>query len=285
MPVDSTMKIKAIAPYFGGKRNLAPWIVGMMGEHAAYWEPFCGSLAVLLAKPRCSMETANDLYGDIINLARVVADPMRYRDLLRRLRRTLYHEDLYSEAAAALAADCDGDAGVDRAYLFFVFSWMGRNGAIGAKNVGTTFSPRYTRNGGHAGTRWRSTVDSIPAWHARMRGVSFLHRDAMEVLDRIEDEARTVVYLDPPYLNRGKYKHHAINHAALAAAASRFKSAHVLISYYDDPEIIDLYPGWSVASREVSKATAHQGRRGENDSRETEIVLSNRQLDDMSLWI
>ena len=43
--------IKAIVPSFGGKRTLAPQIVAELGEHRAYWEPFCGSMAVLIAIP------------------------------------------------------------------------------------------------------------------------------------------------------------------------------------------------------------------------------------------
>jgi DNA adenine methylase len=40
------MPIKAIAPWFGGKRTLAPRITAELGAHRAYWEPFCGSMAV-----------------------------------------------------------------------------------------------------------------------------------------------------------------------------------------------------------------------------------------------
>jgi len=67
--VKSEMKIKAIAPWFGGKRNLAPRIVELLGKHRVYWEPFCGSMAVLMAKLPCVMETVNDLHADLINLA------------------------------------------------------------------------------------------------------------------------------------------------------------------------------------------------------------------------
>ena len=42
-------KIKAIAPWFGGKRSMAPMIADVLGDHRAYWEPFCGSMAVLFA--------------------------------------------------------------------------------------------------------------------------------------------------------------------------------------------------------------------------------------------
>lgn len=45
------MKITALAPWYGSKRTLAPRIVEQLGEHRAYWEPFCGSCAVLFAKP------------------------------------------------------------------------------------------------------------------------------------------------------------------------------------------------------------------------------------------
>ena len=67
------MKITAIAPYFGGKRNLAPRIVAEFGPHRAYWEPFVGSCAVLFAKPRIAFETVNDLHGDLVTLAMVLA--------------------------------------------------------------------------------------------------------------------------------------------------------------------------------------------------------------------
>lgn len=46
------MKIRAIAPWFGGKRTLAEEIVRELGKHTQYFEPFCGSAAVLFAKDR-----------------------------------------------------------------------------------------------------------------------------------------------------------------------------------------------------------------------------------------
>ena len=42
--------IGAILPYFGGKRTLATEIVAELGRPRAYFEPFGGSLAVLMAK-------------------------------------------------------------------------------------------------------------------------------------------------------------------------------------------------------------------------------------------
>ncbi len=55
----NSMRIKALAPWFGGKRNLASAIVAAIGDHKVYWEPFCGSMAVLMFKPSVEMERFN----------------------------------------------------------------------------------------------------------------------------------------------------------------------------------------------------------------------------------
>jgi DNA adenine methylase len=89
------MKVKAIAPWFGGKRNMAQEIVAAIGPHVTYWEPFCGSMAVLFAKPACRMETVNDLHGDLINLARVIQNEKLGPAFYRRLRRVWMHETTF----------------------------------------------------------------------------------------------------------------------------------------------------------------------------------------------
>ena len=66
------MKIKAIAPWFGGKRTLAATVVQEIGPHKSFWDPACGGVSILLAKPRSSHETVNDLHGDLTNLAWVL---------------------------------------------------------------------------------------------------------------------------------------------------------------------------------------------------------------------
>src|SRR5690606_27445667 len=67
--------------YYGGKTTLADKIVQLLPEHDHYVEPFAGSLAVLLAKPRSAMETVNDLDGDLMTFWRVLRD--RPEDLAR----------------------------------------------------------------------------------------------------------------------------------------------------------------------------------------------------------
>lgn len=275
------MKVTGLAPWFGGKRNLASVIVQELGRHRVYWEPFCGSMAVLMQKPPCVMETVNDLHGDLVNLARVIQDEQIGPQLYRRLRRTLMSEVLHREAAGrhrerGYLGDRKPD--LDAAYDYFLCAWLGRNGVAGTASYSQGFCARYTANGGHAATRWDSVVASIPAWRRRIRNVTIMCRDAFELLPKVADAADTAIYCDPPYLVKGaKYVHdfNTEDHQRLADAARRFQKSRVVVSYYDHPELSRLYPDWTQRRIEVSKALAMQGSRGTNDTRACEVLLLN----------
>ena len=191
-------KIKAIVPYMGGKRNLAPTIVKMLGKHSVYWEPFCGSMAVLFAKEKCRMETVNDLYGALINLARILQHPQYAYLLYQKLYKTLMHEQFFLEAAQRMkergcdykSTQCEWD--FQWAYDFFIASWLGRNGLTGVKSYNWTYCARYTPNGGHAAKRWKSAIDSIPAWHRRLLEVTILQKDAYDIIERIYDKEKSL---------------------------------------------------------------------------------------------
>lgn len=284
-----TMKISAIAPWFGGKRTLAPVIVRELGDHRGYWEPFCGSMAVLLAKEPSTFETVNDLHGDLINLARVLACEESAVDLYSRLSRMLMHEAFFHECAERWKERGNAPAGdspnIDRAYDFFVCSWMGRNGVAGTQSYNQGFSVRYTKNGGHAATRFNSCVESIPAWHQRLRKVTILNRDALELIERIEDAVGVVIYCDPPYLVKGaRYVHdfadgfmgNRNDHERLAQALQRFRRTRVVVSYYDHPALASLYPDWTLLHTPTVKALVNQGRRDQGGAVEApEVLLIN----------
>jgi DNA adenine methylase len=261
------MKIRAIAPWFGSKRTLAPRIVEELGPHSAYWEPFCGSAAVLLAKPVASSETVNDLHGELINLARVLRDEQHALALYSALSRTMMHESLLTEAAEIQKArgriPAPDQPDLQRAIEFMVCSWFGRNGVAGTESYNQGFCVRYTKNGGDSATRWRSCIDSIPAWHRRLCGVTILNRDAFKLLSKIDDASGVCIYVDPPYLKKGaNYIHdfESDDHDQLAEFLSRFKKTRVVVSYYDHPRLAELYPGWTKRKMDVNKALANQMR-------------------------
>jgi len=285
--------IKAVAPWFGGKRTLAPEIVRELGEHRSYWEPMVGGFGVILSKPVASMETVNDLHGDIVNLARVVACEDAGPRLYDLLKTTVLCEDLYLEARDALEAEpleripaepgAIADADITRAHRYFVASWAGRNGTAGTERVKYQVAVRWTHGGGSPGTRFTSAVDSLPAWHQRLRRVLILRRDAFELIDKIEDQEGAAIYVDPPYHFGGGrsgsakylYDFHRDDHEVLAERLGRFKKARVVVSYYDHPDLVKHFKGWTVRRVYTNKNLHVQNRRGSEKTVAPEVLLMN----------
>lgn len=284
--------LSAIAPWFGGKRSMAPLIVDALGVHRSYWEPFCGSMAVLFSKPISSQETVCDLHGDLINLARVLACEMSAVQLYEASSRILYSTELFEDFRRRADAN-DFTNTVDRAVTFLVLSWMGRNGTSGS--VRTNFAPsiRFTPGGGDSATRWRAAVESIPSWHSRLRRVVILHHDAFAIIPKIADMEGVAIYCDPPYMldTRGngggsRYLHdfterdaplfgESDEHGRLAEMLRKFTRARVVVSYYDCPRVRQLYDGWSIREATRQKNLHVQNRRGVGDCEAPELIISN----------
>ncbi len=275
-----SMKIKSILPYFGGKRKIAHRIVELIGNHKVYWEPFCGSMAVLMLKPPCEMETVNDLHGDLINLAKVLRDKELAFQLYDQVSRTLYSEELWRECKARWLTKIGTD--LQRAYDYFVTSWMGINGVSGTARYNYQFAMRWCAGGGQGATRWQGVAESIPAWHKRLQNVVILKRDAFELLDNIKDEERVAVYCDPPYFDKSdKYMHDFTpgQHEQLAKSLQRFKKARVIVSYYDDPRLAGLYEGFNKIRLPSSTQSLRNATRGEKKKprkKQVEVLLVNQ---------
>lgn len=229
-------------PWYGSKTLWADQISKIIGPHDCYWELFSGSAAVLFAKERVKQETICDLHADLIELAKAIQDDTLSVKLFDKLTRTAYSEDLFLEARAKLPFVTDR---LDRAYYYFVQSWMAISNSCGTTGA-PQFSMRYDKEGGDSGTRFARAVSRIPFWWERLRGVTILNVDCMYILSRIPDDPGTVIYCDPPYLVKGKRYEHDFKgkHSLLRIALDRFRAARVLVSYYSHPEIEELYAGW-----------------------------------------
>lgn len=279
--IESPMRLSALAPWYGAKRTMASTIIEELGKHIAYWEPFCGSMAVLLAKPSSSMETVNDLHGDLINLARCVQDRIAGPALYRRLRRSPMSQELFAESRERCLAAQHKFVGIDeqRAYDYFLTSWQGMSGISGSQQYNLNFARKFTKAGGGAAKRFSSAVDSIPAWRRRLRTVTILRSDGVELVEKIEDAQGVVIYCDPPYLAKGaKYLHDFdwIAHRRLAKALRRFTKTRVIVSYYAHPDLAALYPGWTIRECHQTKSLVSQGKRIANQiTIAPEVLLIN----------
>jgi DNA adenine methylase len=275
------VKIAALAPWYGSKRTLAPRIVEALGPHQSYWEPFCGSMAVLLAKPVARSETVNDLHGDLINLARVLQDDREGPRLYRRLRRVLASAAELEDARCRLNGADLGETGPARAYAYFINSWLSMNGIAGTpsgEDGRRGICRRFTSNGGDPATRFVSAVASIPAFRRRLRGVTVMRDCGIELCEKIEDKRGTVIYADPPYFCKTTpYVHDLTDeqHNRLARALGRFRHTRVVVSYYDDPRLRELYAGWQHLDCTMTKSLVNPTSQGEKTSA-PEVLLLNR---------
>lgn len=95
--------MKAIVKYPGSKWGIADWIIQYFPEHRTYLEPFFGSGAVFFNKPRSSIETINDLDGNMVNLFEwIQKDPER---LARAIHWTPYARDAHDKATKSKPKD------------------------------------------------------------------------------------------------------------------------------------------------------------------------------------
>lgn len=270
-----TRTLNALVPGYGCKRQMAALIVAALGEHQAYFEPFCNSMAVLLSKEPCRMEVVNDLHGGITNLARIIAHDELSSWLYLKLQKTLFCEGLYNASVSRLKNHTTGSDVVTRAYDYFVASWMGRNGFAGTRReLDMGFCKRFTSNGGDPATRFRNVVERIPDWWKRLRNVTILCMDGFELIERMEDKEGTACYADPPYFDKeGEYVHDFSeeHHTRLASLLTRFTKTRIVMSYYEHPRLAELYPTWHRASVDVGKNLADPT----GAKRAPEVLMSN----------
>ncbi|TJV23013.1 MAG: DNA adenine methylase, partial [Mesorhizobium sp.] len=136
---------RPVLRWHGGKWLLAPWIIEHFPAHRIYVEPFGGAASVLLRKPRAYAEVYNDLDGDVVNLFRVLQDPLGGGELMRRLELTPF-----ARAEFELGWDATDDQ-VERARRLIIRAFMGfgsnAHSDMGRGHKTTGFRANSSRSG------------------------------------------------------------------------------------------------------------------------------------------
>jgi len=254
--------------YFGGKTRIADQIVAALPPHRSYVEPFAGSCAVLLAKPRARIETVNDLDRELVTFWRVLRD--RPDELIRACALTPHSRDEY-EASKDRPADLDE---LETARRVWVKLSQGRTGTM--KRTGWKHYVDPHGSSASMPAYLDAYVERMTAVADRLSTVSLEARPALELIAAYGQHADNCLYVDPPYLGSTRsgtnYAHDmpsADQHAALAEALNECK-ASVVLSGYDSPLYAELYAGWHVTRIETfsGQGNTHSGR--------TEVLWSNR---------
>jgi DNA adenine methylase len=231
------MTLKAPFPYFGGKRSVVAEVWQRFGEPKQYIEPFAGSLAIMLGKPKgpASLEVIGDANGFIANFWRAVkhqpaavahaADyPVSHIDQGARHAWMMTQRDRL--AAELHDPFWPGDATVAGWWLWGQCSWIGGNWCnwfrkddfdgfdriphVGNAGQGVQAAGQIP----HVGDAGMLTSSGNVAWvwlhklAARLERVRVIHGHWDRCLNHHYGAEQTAVFLDPPYLAfEGLYGH------------------------------------------------------------------------------
>lgn len=251
-------------PYVGGKTNLADWILRRLPEHTTYVEPFGGSAAVLLNKPRSMIEVFNDRDGDVVQFFEVARE--QPDELAAWCARTPFSEELHEQWVQEFYNGKRPSDPIERAGKFLFLRYTQFAGKYHGPSGFKRDTPRARSS--ESGV-WRGVSDRIAAVCDRLQGVSIQNDDFSEVIGRY-DSPETVFYCDPPYLDKeGTYLVDGFEHQALADALSEIEG-YALVSYTDRPE--GLYSGWVEVTREFGHDA---GNRTGHTKEVTERLLCN----------
>lgn len=178
--------------YYGGKFNLAPWIISYFPEHTNYVEPCGGGASVLLQKPRAELETYNDLHGDVVNFFRVLRD--NPDELVSKIRLSPWAREEYRLSMQP----CDND--MERARRFFMGNMLSISGNPRSSGL------RVSKKGEDARDRITTVLDQLHVTAARLlptaAGMVQIENDTYDrILSRFCEDNDTLTYFDPPYVH------------------------------------------------------------------------------------
>ncbi len=210
-----------------------------------------------MRKDRVSAEVYNDLDGMVVNVFRVLQDPVKAETLCRRIFLTPFARDEFDLTYTAPADD------IEWACFAIMRSFMGHGTDSITRTCRTGFRSKLTDNRALPSEAWASWPLSVADFVERLRGVVIENRDATEVMLRM-DTKTTLFYVDPPYVTSTRsslagrsgvthgYAHELTDddHISLAETLHGL-CGMVMLSGYSSPLYDDLYREWFPVERQT----------------------------------
>ena len=265
---------KTIGPlnWFGGKAQLAPWIMAHFPTHQRYVEVFGGAAAVLFTKRASPIEIYNDVDAGLVGFFRVLRDPVLFPEFFRRVQLMPYSRAEFHHCRAQWQVPDDPIEQAVRWYAVARWSFSGNWGT----SWGYDLSESSPRGAAHV-SRWLAAIDMLPAFHQRMMRVIVEMDDWRLVMDRY-DGPEALLYCDPPYVpdtrKAGTYQHELTqgDHEDLIQRLLACRGM-VIVSGYDHPLYAPLMEaGWRQVTKTVALRSINQ---------RTTIAQTRREV----LWI
>ncbi len=237
---DEVKPVLPVAPYVGGKKNLAKTIISRIEKipHVLYAEPFVGMGGVFLRRrlvPKA--EVINDINGEVYNFFRILQKHYPYfMDILKfRLASRKEFERLLKEKSETLTD-------LERAARFLYLQRTSFGGKVTDQHFGITTS----RSSRFDITKLGPMLDDL---HSRLSGVVIECLPYQDFIPRY-DRAETLFYLDPPYYNcedyYGKNVFNKEDFERLAHILNGIKGKFIM-SLNDTPEVRKIFKNFEIS--------------------------------------
>jgi len=258
---------RPIAPWLGGKRNLAKRICAIIdadaraGGHNTYAEPFVGMGGIFLRRTSCpKAEFINDRQRDVYTLFRILQEHyVAFLDLLR------FQITTQAGFERLVAVDPETLTDLQRAARFLFLQRTAFGGKVSGRNFGVSADRPARFN--------LSTLEpDLEALHERLSRVTVMCQDYAAFIDRI-DHKDALFYLDPPYFGcEGDYGRDLFGRdrfIELAEQLARLKGRFIL-SLNDVPEVREIFGQFQITEVKTTYSIAAKGAVPKG-----ELVISN----------
>lgn len=233
-----------VAPYIGGKRNLAKRLIARIEAvpHRTYAEPFIGMGGVFLRRRlRPKAEVINDASKDVATLFRILQ--RHYPQFLETLKFSITTR---AEFERLSKVDPDTLTDLERAARFLYL----QRTAFSGKVAGRTFGVSRGRGGRFNLTDIEPMLADL---HERLAGVVVECLDWSAFIDRYDRED-ALFYVDPPYDGVEDYYDKTLfgpDDQTRLAARLRSVKGRFILSLNDTPNVRALYAGCRIEEAEV----------------------------------
>ena len=269
------MSSKSLIPYYGGKSQLADWIIRHFPKDYRdlhYVEPFAGGLSVLFKKDKSRLESINDLDNMLINFYEVLKDKEMSKELFKIAETSLHSESLsrhYFKEIRKHGFKIEDKEKVKLAYYFFYTYCFSFNAML---NYNTWSYMKYPNNENPNIKLFLNKVFNINNYHLRFKKVQIFCRDALRVIKNTDTE-QTFFYLDPPYPGADqkylfKYNEKDFNELIYVLKGIKGK---FLLSFYRQ-KFMDFPKHWILSYK---KTTTILNQKDKNDTRRIETLARN----------
>lgn len=255
--------VSTLAPYIGGKRNLACRIAAKIEQipHDCYAEPFVGMGGVFFQRRRVpKAEVINDYNRDVTTLFRILQrHHVAFMEMMRFQLTTRVDFERLTAADPTTLTD------LERAARFLYL----QRTAFGGKVEGRNFGVDPDRPARFDITRLAALLEEV---HERLAAVVIECLPYAAFLARY-DQPSTLFYIDPPYWgSEGCYGRALFARADYAKLAKLLKGlrGQFILSLNDVPEVRQTFAGFVMEEIKTTYTVAG----GKGAKRVTELIIS-----------